>query len=433
MPPLFRSWPQALVHIDGDAFFASCEQAINPSLKGKPVVTGKERNIVATASYQARAFGIHLGVELWEAKKMCPELVVLPSDYETYSLFSKRMFEIMRRFTPAVEEYGIDEAFADITGLRRVHHCSYPAIAQKMQEAIMNELGISVSVGLSLTKTLAKTASKKNKPKGLVVASAHEREALLADLPIEDVWNIGPNTAELLKRFGVTSALAFAQKPESFIQSILSKPGRETWQELNGVPALEFVGEEKESYQSISKTKTFTPPSADKEYVYAQLMKNVESSCMKARRYHQAPRKISLFLKRQDHRSFGIEAKLLRASAFPNELSHVLRQLFEELFVPNTLYRATGILLYDLVAAAPLQASLFEEPNYIQKTRRLYDAIDSLRERFGKYSVSQASSLVAQKTQHLTDRGDVPQRKLTLLKGETKRQRLPLPLLQVEV
>ncbi|MFZ4440503.1 MAG: DNA polymerase IV, partial [Syntrophales bacterium] len=124
-----HSWPQAIVHIDGDAFFTSCEEAIHPELRGKPIITGAERGIVACASYPAKKIGIARGVPLHEAKRICPGLIVLPSDYETYSLFSRRMFNVMRRFTDQVEEYSVDEAFADITGMRRALHSSYETIA----------------------------------------------------------------------------------------------------------------------------------------------------------------------------------------------------------------------------------------------------------------------------------------------------------------
>ena len=128
-----HSWPRAILHLDADAFFASCEQAIHPELKGKPVITGKERGIVAAASYEAKARGVTRGVRLSDVKKICPDAVILPSDYETYSLFSLRMFAIIRRFTPDVEEYSIDEAFADLTGLRRNFHGPYSMIARKMR------------------------------------------------------------------------------------------------------------------------------------------------------------------------------------------------------------------------------------------------------------------------------------------------------------
>ena len=112
-PLSIDSFPRAIVHIDGDAFFASCEQSRDPSLKGKPVITGKERGIAASLSYEAKALGVKRGMSLWEIKKICPDVIILPSDYETYSLLSKRLYSIVRRYTPTVEEYGIDECFKE--------------------------------------------------------------------------------------------------------------------------------------------------------------------------------------------------------------------------------------------------------------------------------------------------------------------------------
>ena len=180
---MIRSWPNAILHIDGDAFFASCEQAIHPELKGRPVITGKERNIVASMSYEAKAFGIKRAVALWEAKKLCPGVVILPSDYETYSLISKRMFGILRRFTPAVEESSIDEGFAELNGLRRIHRTSYPEIAARIRETIEKELDIPISAGLSVTKILAKLASKYKKPHGFTVVPGYKIHEFLKNIP----------------------------------------------------------------------------------------------------------------------------------------------------------------------------------------------------------------------------------------------------------
>src|SRR5512143_1110758 len=168
-PLTIQSWTKAILHVDADAFFASCEQAVHPEFKGRPVITGKERGIVAAASYEAKAKGIKRGMRLFEVKKVCPDAVILPSDYESYSLFSMRMFEIFRRFSPDVEEYSIDEAFVDLTGLRRAYHGSYGVIAEKIQQTIRTELDISVSIGVSLSKVLAKIASKHKKPHGFVL------------------------------------------------------------------------------------------------------------------------------------------------------------------------------------------------------------------------------------------------------------------------
>lgn len=427
---LVHSWPRALVHLDGDSFFASVEQAVKPWLKGKPVVTGKERNIVAAASIEAKKMGVTRGVALWDAKKMCPDLVVLPTDYETVSIFSKRMFEIMRRYTPAVEEYSVDEGFCDLTGTRRVHRAPYRAIAQRMQSDIHKELGITVSAGLSISKVLTKIASKKNKPAGFCAIGAWDIEAVLRDVPVGDIWNIGPSTAALLTSHGMPTALQFAQAPREKIERLLTKPGIEVWQELNGESVMPIETEPKASYQSISKVKTFTPPSDNRDYVYAQLWKNVESACMKARKYHQAPQRIAVFLKQHDHRACGREATLRRPSAYPNELSAVIQNLYSTLFQSGTRYRATGIILGNLSSSVSFQSTLFEDVVRIEQTRELYAALDELRERYGKHVVHHGASHLAQNAQHLTERGDIPVRKAMLLPGETKRRRLLIPMLQ---
>ncbi|MBF0559158.1 MAG: DNA polymerase IV, partial [Nitrospirae bacterium] len=215
-PLTIHSWPRAILHIDADAFFASCEQAIHPELKGRPVITGKERGIVAAASYEAKARGVKRGMRLFEVKKVCPDVVILPSDYETYSLFSLRMFEILKRFSPDVEEYSIDEAFVDLTGLRRSFHGPYEIIAGQMQRTVQTELGITVSVGVSLSKVLAKIGSKHRKPHGLTMIPGGDIHLYLDRLHVENVWGIGRNTAAFLGKFGITTALQFARKDEPF-------------------------------------------------------------------------------------------------------------------------------------------------------------------------------------------------------------------------
>ncbi|MAF81139.1 DNA polymerase IV [bacterium] len=430
---LERAWPRALALIDGDAFFASVEQAVKPHLKGKPVVTGKERNIVAAASYEAKAMGVRRGVTLWDAKKMCPGLVVLPTDYETVSLFSKRMFDIMRRYSPVVEEYSIDEGFIGLTGLRRVHHSSYEKIARSIQNDIHAELDITVSVGLSVSKVLTKIAAEMGKPNGFTVISGRDIETKLADVPINDIWGIGSNTAALLIAHGMPTALSFAQKPREYVERILTKPGIEIWQELNGESVMPISMEEKESYQSIGKSKTFTPASTEYDYVFAQLVKNIENACIKARRYNQAAQEFSIYLKKQDHRSNGLRVKLDRPTCYPTELMNVARKLMDELWRPGTEYRATGVILSQLVAAKPVQPTLFEDPVQIVATQELFAALDTIREKYGKHAIHLAASLPAQHTQHLSSRGDLPTRKESLLKGENNRRRLPLPVIHTKL
>ncbi|MEN6422310.1 MAG: DNA polymerase IV [Smithella sp.] len=427
-----HSWPRAIVHVDGDAFFTSCEEAIHPELRGKPLITGGERGIVACASYPAKKLGIKRGVPLHEARKICPRLIILPSDYETYSLFSRRMFDIMRRFTPDVEEYSIDEAFADITGMRRALRSSYEEIVLKMKTEIERELGITVSAGLSITKVLAKVASKHQKPSGLTIIKGREIAEYLHDLPVEKVWGIGNATTHYLAKMGIRYALEFAQLPEKKVKEKFTKPGVEIWQELRGISVYPVTAEEKSSYASISKTKTFAPATSNAGYLFAHLMRNLESACIKARRYSLAPDRIVVFLKKNDFSTVGSEVKLSHPCNCPMEFSGIIRELFDGCYSPKDVYRATGVVLLELEPDTNIQYSLFDNPPQAEKIKELYNVADELGRKFGKHTMHLGCS-------HLIEelgkgrRGSPTVREQTQLKGETRRRHLGLPLLHVKI
>ena len=427
-----HSWPQAIVHIDGDAFFTSCEEAIHPELRGKPIITGAERGIVACASYPAKKIGIKRGVPLHEAKKICPGLIVLPSDYETYSLFSRRMFNVMRRFTDQVEEYSIDEAFADITGMRRALHSSYETIATNMKKEIDRELGLTVTVGLSLTKVLAKVASKHQKPNGMTVIPGRTIACFLQDLSVDKVWGIGQATTSYLNKMGIRTALEFARMPEATVKKKFTKPGVEIWKELRGESVYPVTTEEKSVYASISKMKTFAPPTKDPEYLFAHLLRNLESACIKARRYKLEPKKIVPILKKKNFDSTACEIKLNRPTSQPLELSDLLHNAFHSLFREGELYRATGIILLDLAPDAHTQYSLFEDPVVADKIRSLYAAVDEISSKYGKHALHLGGSHAIE-TNGQGKRGAPTVREETRLYGETKRQHLNLPILHIKV
>ncbi len=433
-PITIQSWPRAILHLDADAFFTSCEQAVNPELKGKPVVTGKERGIVTAASYEAKARGVKRGMRIFEVKKVCPDTIILPSDYETYSLFSVRMFEILRRFSPDVEEYSIDEAFIDITGLRRLYHGSYEKIAHAIQETIEKELDITVSIGGSLSKVLSKVGSKHKKPRGITLIPGRDIHLYLKDLPVGNIWGIGPNTAALLQKLGINTALEFAKKDEDFIKRHLSKPYIEIWHELNGRSIYPVTREIKSSYQSISKAKTFTPPSKDETFIYAQLSKNLENACIKTRRHNLAASRLIIFLRMQDFSHSGIEIKLNSPTSYPSILFNALKEGFKQIYRPEKLYRQTGVVLAGLMPEDKVQRTLFDDNVKIEKMSKIYSAVDSLSKKFGKHTVQHGcSQLTKSQSQHEGERGDVPQRKLNILKGENNRQRLGLPVLNIRI
>jgi DNA polymerase IV len=303
-----------------------------------------------------------------------------------------------------------------------------------MQETIATELDIPVSVGVSVSKVLAKIASKHGKPKGLTVIPGEDIHLYLERLPVGKVWGIGHNTTEFLRKFGITTALQYARREEPFIKRHLSKPYQEIWHELNGRSVYPVVTESKSSYQSIGKVKTFTPPSGDEAFIFAQLSKNLENACIKARRHGLAATRLVFFLRTQGFRDYGMEIRLSRPTAFPVNLFEPLKEGFRQVYREGMLYRLTGVALAGLTPESKVQYSLFDDTARIEKMSRVYSAIDTLSERFGKHTVYHAASLPTRiQAQHEGERGDVPRRKADLFKGENKRQRIGLPLLQIKV
>src|SRR5215468_9843315 len=434
-PPLaLHAFPRAILHVDGDAFFASCEQSRRPKLQGWPVVTGKERGIAASMSYEAKARGVTRGMRLADIRKVCPEAVIFPSDYETYSLLSTRFFAIVRRYTPDVEEYSIDECFADRKGLRRPLRMSYLQMAELIKKDLDSELGFTFSVGLAPNKVVAKIASKWQKPSGLTAIPGRELHHYLAKVPIENVWGIGPQTTALLHKHGVTTALQFAQKPEPWVKKYFSKPFQEIWHELNGTFVFALALGEPTPSHSIQKVKTFTPPSQDKAFVWAQLAKNVENACIRARKYQLAAQRVVIFLRTQHFRDVGHEVELSGPTHFPHDILKAVAPVFEDLFDASASYRATGVILLKLSEAFYGQLDLFGEAIRLQRLSNLYESIDTLREKYGKHTVFLGASYLAHThAQHADERGHLPERQRELLSGETTRKRLGIPMLLGEV
>ena len=412
-PIILHDWINAILHVDADAFFASVEQAVNPSLKGKPVIVGKERGIATAVSYEAKERGIKRGMMLWQIKKLCPDAIIISSDYEKYSLFSVRMFDILRRFSPQVEEYSIDEAFVDLTGLRRVYHSSYEEIGMKIKETIKRELGITVSIGISLTKVLSKIASKHKKPDGLTVIPGRKIHLYLKELPIDKIWGIGANTSAYCEKLGIKTALQFAKSSEEFIKKHFSKPFYEIWHELNGRMIYPVNPEPKRSYKSISKAKTFTP-TEKKEAVYANLIENLENACFKARRYRVCAKKVILFIKAQDYTDSVCEIKLSHYTNYPEDFFPLIKEAFERIYKSGITYRQTGVILLDLVSVQIKQSSLFENPVRVEKIEKLYSAFDELKIKFGQDIIMHGATL---------NRNE----------KEDRRQNLGIPLWNVEV
>jgi|AntDeeMinimDraft_6_1070357.scaffolds.fasta_scaffold02114_5 DNA polymerase-4/DNA polymerase V len=431
LPVSVSDWPKAILHIDGDSFFASCEQAMHPEYKGKPLVVGGERGIATAMSKEAKALGITRAMSNREVARRFPNCLIVSSDYETYSMFSERMISIIRRHTPTVEEYSIDECFADITGLRKVKNQSYEEIAKTIKQELQSDLGITFSAGLSVSKTMAKVATGWRKPNGFTAIKARHIHHALQKLQVGDIWGIGPQTMARLEKLGVVNALAFAHKTEEWVQKHFDKPQLEIHRELNGV-AVKKIQTEKRDPKSISKTKTFSPPSDDYSYVFSQLSKNIENACIKARRHDMYTDTVSIYLKTQQFDGFGRKLKLSVHTNSPQELLRVVESAFNDVFQQGTMYRTTGVRLSNLCYKKAYQPDLFNQHIQVEKLSGIYDVIDTIDRKFGKHSVYLASSMRAIiEGTYRGGRKTTAKRKQNLLDGENTRQRISIPYLGI--
>lgn len=399
---------KTLLHIDGDAFFVGVEIAKNPKLKGLPVVTGEERGIVSALSYEAKALGITRGMPIFRVKKEFPSVIIMPGDYKAYVNYSNMMFEIVRRYADDVEEYSIDECFADLTGLDKTLKLSYKQIAERIKKEINEELALSVSIGLAPTKVLAKVASKWVKPNGLTIIESEIAPDFLQTFPIEKIWGIGPKTSELLKSRDIKTAGDFAQKNFAWIKENLSKPYEEIWEELNGIRVLEIDPNLKTTYSSIQKTRSFHPATNDKNFLLSELSKNIEGACAKARHYKLVPQKISFFLKTKDYVFSVFSLNLPAPSSSPEIIISLVYEKFNEVYKKDILYRTTGVTLQNLIENQPIQKDLFGGSDQTEKFDLIHEQIDLLESKFGKNMVYLASTQKALKNGRLgTDSDDL--------------------------
>jgi DNA polymerase-4/DNA polymerase V len=333
-----------------------------------------------------------------------------------------------------VEEYSIDEAFADLTGLRRVYHNSYESIALEIKNTMERELGITVSVGLSLTKSLAKICSRDNKPSGFTCVKGYELHDYLKKVEVPRVCGFGPASTALLAKHGIRTVWDYVGRPETFARKLLGKIGAELWHELKGEAVYPILTEKKEGHASLSKTKTFTPPSNDRDFVRSQLVRNMESAFIKLRRHRLKTKAIGAYLKDSDHRGHALYAELTRHTDSPLEAVKIVSGLFDRLFDPKTRYRATGVWFHELEDGQEVQKDLFDDPAEVEALREISKVIDEAGALYGKHSLHLASSdLLKNYRQHLGERGDFSQRKIEPLKGENFRQHLGIPLWDVKV
>jgi len=372
---------RTIIHIDLDSFFVSVEQVLNPALKGKPVVVGgkpNRRGVVATASYEARAFGLHSGMPLVTAARLCPDAIFIEGNFARYREFSQKFMTILGGFCPFIEPMGIDEAFLNVTGFESLHG-SIRQMADEMKRRIRNELGLCASIGIASCKVVAKVASDFSKPDGLIEVLPGEEAKFLSPLPAEKLPGVGKQTAKVLNGLGVRTIGQLSQVSPRALRSRLGSAGETLHRFANGIDDREVLppGEAK----SISRETTFGEDTWDRSLLEATLWVQSE--------------KVGAELRQQGKQAKCVTLKLRYADFSTITRSHTLREsvdadraifetgigLLEPALAKETQsVRLVGIGVSNLVETSH-QGTLFNSSN--RKLEELNKAIDRIRNRYG--------------------------------------------------
>ncbi len=422
---------RVILHFDGDSFFASVEQTMNHKLRGLPVITGAERGAATSLSIEAKRLGLSRGMSMKEICERCPHVIVVRSDYTAYSLYARRMYAIVRRYTPLVEEYSIDECFADITGLESVYRMSYEHIALMIKADLELSLGITFGVGLGPSKVVAKIGSKFRKPGGFTPIARENIPQFLESMPVGNLWGIGSAMALKFQGLGILTALHLAQKDEIWLQSNhIAKPYREIWYELNGGCTKPLTLEHRGDIGSIIKSRTFAPPTASRALVLAQLSKNIERACDKARHSKVRSGEVGVMLKTQEFLYRNSDVVLVVPTADPSIILKAVEHEFDRMFVPHVLYRATGISLRRIVREEVATLDLFDATKVANDRASVLRAVDALNKRYGKETVVLARSLTATNHQELDKQRNIHcHRSAISLSAEQHKKTIELPYL----
>ena len=372
--------------VDCDSFFVCCEQKINPELKRLPVsVISNKDGCVISRSKEAKALGIKMGEPLFIAKKEHPKGIYIVANHELYSRISEQVMNTLRRFSPDVEVYSIDEAFIDLTGIRKLHKMNALDLAEHIRQTILEELDISVSIGVSSSKTLAKLASDKAKQQGCKVYAINPKFALeeLKKTYIEEIWGIGKNLTKLLHRSGVITAYELISQTDEWLDKKIGIRGIEIKHELMGETVSPVSSDEKPP-KSIQNTCALGKFTSDKNFLKNSLNYHIHKSCSKLRKLKAKCSTVSLMLRTKDFRVYTEKQVLDKPTCYEWEISAIIFKLLEKLHNPNVLYRSSGVILDNITFDNGEQLFLFANYDEELKNQKLAHCLDKLEDKFGK-------------------------------------------------
>ncbi|MDO4797267.1 MAG: DNA polymerase IV [Coriobacteriales bacterium] len=380
------SWHgRAVGLMDLDAFFASVEQLDHPQWRGKPVIVGgspKRHGVVSTASYEARAFGVHSAMPSMVAQRLCPHAIWTRGDHRRYRELSNAVMDIIVNETPLVEQVSIDEAFFDVTPGTYSNE-SPITICRRIQERV-SELGITCSIGLGTNKTVAKIASEREKPRGLTVVLPGTEASFLAPLPVRALSGIGSASERTLLELHIRTLGELARQDPSQMEAIFGVAGPHMVQRAQGREdsRVRAIDEERE-VKSVSHERTFAVDLTSAQDVRAAIGHVSELVGMRLRRKGLEGSQVTLKIKLATMRLHTAQRQLEQSTHDERVFGPVACELLDELWVPGTPIRLVGVAMSGF-GRRPTQLSLFEDTQEQgEKTDALLEATDKLRQRFG--------------------------------------------------
>ncbi len=382
-------WPEPILHVDMDAFFVEVERLRRPELRGRPVVVGGtgDRSVVAAASYESRRFGIGSAMPMTRARRLCPTLVIVPPDHREYSRVSEQVFEVFRSFTPQVEGLSVDEAFLDVSGLRR-HHPDPVAIGHEIRSALRARVGLPASVGIAATKFVAKLASEAAKPDGLRHITLAEQSAFLAALPVRSLWGVGQATFAGLAGLGIETVGDLAQVPAHRLRTAVGTSLADHLLDLAAGRDPRPVTPDRET-KSISAEETYERDLRSDDEIFQSLRLHADRVGHRLRRAGLAGRTIQLKIRFEDFTTLTRAETLGSSTDVDIEIFRVARRLLDRVDRAGHGVRLLGIGVSSLEeGSAPTQLSVDSDPRW----RDLGRAVDDVRERFGRGSIVPAIS-----------------------------------------
>lgn len=355
---------QIIGHLDADCFYVSCERVRFSGLKGKAVgVLGNQGACVIAKSYELRSKGVKTGIAIWDAHKLCPEAIYVKRDFYWYEVLSRKILEITREVSTAVEYYSIDELFFDASYLPRAFNLPMPEACKALQDRILREVGIPISIGVAPTKILAKLTSDTSKPFGSgVTLTAEEREKLLKDLPVDEITGIARKSKERLESYGIFTCEQYAKADRKLIRRELTKKGEDLWWEINGVSVIPLLTQ-RPYHKNIARGGSLGGKTDNEQRLKAWVARNTERliEALDTNEFYCC--RLALFLGfTEGFGTFG-RADLLEPSAHFEEIHPIVLSLFSEAWKPGQQINYMHVFGEKLQFRTSYQASLFSKKN----------------------------------------------------------------------